>query len=350
MVYTTHSQSAMRMRWMLILVLFLLAAMVLRPVIEGIIWGIVVAILLSPIQDRVLLKFPNARNSISLILLLGVYGLTGAPLIWGIGELQSEISVAYGVVLTTLNSTDFDALEQLAQIPGVGPWLSDRIASLPRDTETLLIYLKELIPVVGRGVGTLVRDFGTRIFLFVLTFIASFFFLRDGKKMLKANRSGLLAITGTGLDAYLRLMRSTVFAVSIGIFGAALAQGIVAMIGYILIGHKTPLLLGLISALASLIPIFGASLVWGPIVVGLIVEKREMVALALAAWGFFIVHPIDNVLRPLLISNLMDYPFILIFLGIVGGYLSFGLIGVFLGPAILGVARQVWSQWCASRP
>ena len=191
----------------------------------------------------------------------------------------------------------------------------------------------------------MLRDFGTKIFLFALIFITSFFLLRDGKRILRAAHPGLLEIVGSGLNAYLVLIRSTVFAVSVGILGTAMVQGIVAMIGYALIGLETPLLLGLLSALTSLIPIFGAALVWGPIVVGLILDQREMAALALAAWGILVVHPTDNFLRPLLISHLMDYPFFLILLGIVGGLLSFGVVGLFLGPAILGAALQTWSQW-----
>ena len=348
MVDSTHSQSAIRIRWMLVLALVLLTTMVLKPVIEGIIWGIVVAILLSPIHDRVLSQFPQAENFSTLILLVGAFGMTGAPLIWGIGELQSEVRVAYSDIRMALSSNDLNVLDQVSQIPRVGAWLRDRVESFSQDADSWLFGLKDLIPMVGRGVGALLRDFGTKIFLFALIFITSFFLLRDGKRVLRAAHPGLLEIVGSGLNAYLVLIRSAVFAVSVGILGTAMVQGIVAMIGYALIGLETPLLLGLLSAVTSLIPIFGASLVWGPIVVGLILDQREMAALALSAWGILVVHPTDNFLRPLLISHLMDYPFFLILLGIVGGLLSFGVVGIFLGPAILGAALQTWSQWITS--
>lgn len=340
----TGSESIRRIRWILLLALCLVTAMILSPVIKGLLWGAIVAILLSPIHRWVLGTYPTARNSTSLVLVVGAFGAMGLPLIWAVGEFQSEIRIAYSELMTAMDKSPLETSDQIAQIPWVGVWLHDTLESLPRDTGSFLMDLRELIPTLGQHVGELLRGVSTQLFMLSWAFVCSFFLLRDGREALGASRPALLAIVGTDLDAHLRQIRSSVFAVSLGVLGTALLQGGVAMIGYALLGLKTPLLLGLLSALTSLIPIFGASLVWGPIVVGLILDHQEMTALGLAFWGFLVVHPTDNVLRPLLISHLMDDPFFLVLIGIVGGVLAFGVIGVFLGPAVLGILMRLWRQ------
>ena len=82
-------------------------------------------------------------------------------------------------------------------------------------------------------------------------------------------------------------------------------------------------------------------------------RRRKLIAgrinagLALLAWGVLIVHPTDNILRPLLISGATDVPMAVVFIGVMGGLLAFGLIGLFLGPLILSVLLAIWREWLA---
>ena len=62
-------------------------------------------------------------------------------------------------------------------------------------------------------------------------------------------------------------------------------------------------------------------------------------------WGFFGISSVDNVLRPYLISQGSKTPFVLIFLGVIGGAFAFGLVGLFLGPTLLAVAYRLVDEW-----
>jgi len=66
-------------------------------------------------------------------------------------------------------------------------------------------------------------------------------------------------------------------------------------------------------------------------------------------WGFFIISGIDNVVRPWLISQGAALPFILVLLGVVGGLLTFGFIGIFLGPTLLAVGFAMLREWTRER-
>ena len=68
----------------------------------------------------------------------------------------------------------------------------------------------------------------------------------------------------------------------------------------------------------------------------------------MVAWGILLIHPADNLIRPLLISNATSMPILLIMFGVLGGMSAFGLIGLFLGPVILAVAIAVWNEWIKS--
>ena len=63
------------------------------------------------------------------------------------------------------------------------------------------------------------------------------------------------------------------------------------------------------------------------------------------AWGAVLVHPADNVLRPILISNATRVPFLIVMFGALGGLEAFGLIGVFTGPVVLAIAMAIWREW-----
>jgi predicted PurR-regulated permease PerM len=66
-------------------------------------------------------------------------------------------------------------------------------------------------------------------------------------------------------------------------------------------------------------------------------------------WGLLGISSVDNLLRPFLISHGSKMPFALIFCGVIGGALAFGLVGVFLGPTLLAVAFRLIEEWSSSR-
>ncbi len=68
-------------------------------------------------------------------------------------------------------------------------------------------------------------------------------------------------------------------------------------------------------------------------------------ALGLFLWGALVVSWVDNLIRPLVISGPTRIPFLLVFLGVLGGLQAFGLIGLFLGPVVLAIALAIWREW-----
>lgn len=65
----------------------------------------------------------------------------------------------------------------------------------------------------------------------------------------------------------------------------------------------------------------------------------------MAAWGFFLVSTVDNVIKPFIISRGASLPFVVVFLAVLGGVLAFGVIGAFLGPTLLAVGYRLLGEW-----
>jgi predicted PurR-regulated permease PerM len=141
------------------------------------------------------------------------------------------------------------------------------------------------------------------------------------------------------------LASSTVRGVVYGILGTALVQAVMAGIGYLIAGVPGAGMLALLTFFLSVVPI-GPPLIWVPAALWLFHEGSTGWAVFMLLWGVG-VSSVDNVVKPWLISQGSDMPFLLIFFGVLGGALTFGFIGVFLGPTLLAVGYRLVTEWAA---
>ena len=147
------------------------------------------------------------------------------------------------------------------------------------------------------------------------------------------------------LDRYLEAAGAMLKAAIFGLLVTAIVQGAIAGVGFAVFGVEAPVLLGVLTAVASIIPVVGTFLIWGSASVWLAATGHAWAALGLCAWGVILVHPADNILRPLLISSSTRLPFLLVMFGVVGGLAAFGLAGLIIGPVVLAIATAVWREW-----
>jgi Nod factor-specific ABC transporter NodJ protein len=121
-----------------------------------------------------------------------------------------------------------------------------------------------------------------------------------------------------------------------GILGTALVQGLLTALGLWASGVPRPLLLGVIAGGLSVLPI-GAPVVWIPAALWLLSRDHTAWGVFLLVYGTVAISGSDSVIRPFFIARGARLPFLLTMLGVLGGALAFGLLGVFVGPVLLGV-------------
>jgi len=126
----------------------------------------------------------------------------------------------------------------------------------------------------------------------------------------------------------------TVLAVVYGSVGVAVAQGVLGFVAYFLLGVKYSLVWAILTSVASLVPPFGAGAVWFPIAVYLFIEKGIFHGIFMLIWGGVVISTIDNIIRPIIMKKGIDLPYIVLFLSTIGGLLTFGFVGLFLGPIL----------------
>jgi predicted PurR-regulated permease PerM len=136
----------------------------------------------------------------------------------------------------------------------------------------------------------------------------------------------------------------TVRGVMYGLLGTALAQALVAALGFFIAGVPAVPLLSVLVFVSSLIPV-GPPIVWGGAALWLFSRGETGWGIFMLVWGFFLISGVDNVVRPMLISRGSSLPFLLTLLGVLGGVIAFGFVGMFIGPTLLAVGYSLMSGW-----
>jgi len=190
-------------------------------------------------------------------------------------------------------------------------------------------YLAQLLPkVLGVTMNTLAL-IGAMYFIL-------YFMLVNGRRMEEALYE-YIPLKDGNVELIGREVRVMVVSNTIGIPLIALIQGVIGLIGYLIIGINEPWLWFVATCIAAMMPVVGAALIYVPLTVSLFVSGETGKGIAMAVWGFGVIGLVDNVFRLLLNKRLGDiHPLITIF-GVIVGIQLFGFIGLIFGPLLISM-------------
>ncbi|HLO98864.1 MAG TPA: AI-2E family transporter [Fimbriimonas sp.] len=177
---------------------------------------------------------------------------------------------------------------------------------------------------------------GVGIFSLIVALLSMFFMLKDGSA-LKAPFVSLCGLSGTKAEEILDKVQKTIRAVFTGTFIVAVIQGTIMGITYAALGVPNSVLLGFVSIILCVVPMLGAPIIYLPVAVFFLAQGDTTKALVVLFVGFAIVSQIDNLLKPLFISNQVSLHPLAIFFFVLGGITVFGPIGLVVGPTILTI-------------
>jgi predicted PurR-regulated permease PerM len=232
-------------------------------------------------------------------------------------------------------------LSHLPYIGGsVAAWWQENLAQ-PGAARALL-GRAETGGVVG-FTRTLGIELAHRLTVLVFTVLTLFFLYRDGPSVTEQAQQIAERLFGPpgsrlGKDA-VAAVRGTVN----GLVLVGLGEGVLLGIGYAVAGLSHAVLLGLVTAVLATVP-FGAPVVYVACALYLLASSQTAAAIALLVFGTIVVLIADHFVRPILIGSSTRLPFLWVLLGIFGGLEGFGLIGLFLGPAIISVLIAIWRE------
>ncbi|WP_439577100.1 AI-2E family transporter [Elioraea sp.] len=238
----------------------------------------------------------------------------------------------------------------LAQLPLVGERAAAAWTALVEDVGPLVDALGALAPEIGGWLARQTLALGVTVLQLLLVALGTGVMYARGPAGAQlvgrlAERIGGAEGTET-LDVAVRAIR----AVSTGVVGTAAVQAVLAWLGFALAGVPAPFALSIGVLVLGIVQI-GPLPVWLPVVVWMFATSDDTLAnVLLLIWSAGVVQTVDNVLRPLLISRGARLPLLLMLVGVLGGLISMGLIGVFLGPTILGVGYVLLRRWLGLEP
>ena len=205
----------------------------------------------------------------------------------------------------------------------------------------LLIWAKSGLIAAGVAVGQGVTQV-------LVSALLAFFLLRDAPELSERLGVAVERLAGQRGRHLIKVAGDTVRGVVFGILGTSLVQSVIAALGFWIAGVPGVVLLAVLTFFLAVILPFGPPLVWGPTVIWLFMQGQTGWGVFMLLWGLLCISSVDNVLRPLLISQKCHMPFVLIFCGVIGGALTFGLVGIFLGPTLLAVVFRLIEEWSSN--
>jgi predicted PurR-regulated permease PerM len=203
----------------------------------------------------------------------------------------------------------------------------------------VLLWAKSGLIAAGLAVGQGVTQVLLSAFL-------AFFLLRDATELSLRLSVAVERLAGQRGQHLIKVAGNTVRGVIYGILGTAIAQAVVAGFGFWIAGVPGAVLLAVLTFFFAVVP-FGPPLIWLPAALWLFAQDQTGWGIFLLVWGLLAISSVDNLLRPFLISHGSKMPFALIFVGVIGGALAFGLVGVFIGPTLLAVCFRLIAEWSA---
>jgi len=176
----------------------------------------------------------------------------------------------------------------------------------------------------------------------LIAFFILFFFLRDGRAMLR-RAAVLLPLNADQARRLFARVKDTLNAIVYGTLTMAALQGALTGVAFWILGVTSPVLWAIVTTLCALLPVLGTAIVLLPAISMLVFSGHWIKGLILLAWAAVVVHPVDNVLRPYLIGGRTRLSTLYVFFALLGGLKVFGALGVFIGPIVLATTLALFT-------
>jgi predicted PurR-regulated permease PerM len=170
----------------------------------------------------------------------------------------------------------------------------------------------------------------------LITLFTLFFLFRDGK-VIRRKSTSLLPLDDSLVERLFGEVERTIIANMYGLIAVAALQGILTGTAFLLLGLPSPAMWGAVAGMCSLIPLVGPPIVWVPAAIYFVVSAQYVKAAILTGLGVGVIGLADNFVRPYVVSGQVKMHPLLIFIALLGGAQAFGIMGLFIGPAVLTV-------------
>ncbi len=317
---------------LLILLLLALSFCVMIPVLDMVLLGAILAFLIRPVAFKINTKVKFSSLSIIIAIVIVI-----VPIILLIGYILLVIAgVATDFISTNISTSNFDFNQTASAISSYLP--------IDYQSENVIGYINSLLHQIGSFVVEYIVKLAKKIpnlsiQLFVL-FCSLFYFTRDGHKVYDFVKDFIPNRHTEFFQNTILEIKNVLNSIFYGHFLTALIIGIIAVVGYSILGYPYGVFLGILTGIFQLIPVIGPWPIYWAVFIVDVINGNYIRAVIVLLFGFGLSLS-DLYIRPALSSHYADIPPLILLIGFLAGPLVYGIVGFILGPLILGITYAV---------
>jgi len=317
----------------IMLVVVLISFLIIRPFLVSILTAAALAYIFNPIY-KYFLKSPfpllgGKKTSSAMLTCALIILIVMIPAALTTSILTYEIRNGYTFLQDFLSNPNWS-------LPNLPSLLPGNIIS----PEQVRVTIGELISQVLGWLQNVLKGIPNVMLNIFVTIFSTYYFLKHGRDIYSFFQDLFPLPKGRYAQILSRfddLSRGMI----LGQIVVGLIQGVLAWMGFLVVGVPNPVLWGFLTALISIIPLLGAAIVWVPIFIYLAITSYYTgiywQPIAMLLWGTFVVSTIDNILKPKIVGESAKIHPLVILFGILGGIQLFGIPGILLGPLVLTI-------------
>jgi predicted PurR-regulated permease PerM len=323
--------------------------LVLYPFFSSILWAGILVFTTWPLAERLRRGLRVGHIGAASIMVTATALTIVLPLALAAPASSGDVAHLRTLIEDALRAGLPEAPGWVFTVPLFGPTFGTLWNSWAADLTALVTALKPYLGMLAESGLSLVLGIANGVVLFLFALFIAFFFYLYGEAI--ADRLGgiIRRIAGGQAERLIAVTSATVRGTVYSIIGTALVQGALTALGLWIAGVPRPVLLAAVAGFLAVLPI-GAPLIWIPAGLWLLEEGHTGNGVFLLVYGVVVITGTYHVIQPWILARGAKLPFLLTVLGVLGGVLAFGLLGIFLGPVLLGVGFSLANEFARPHP
>lgn len=326
----------------LIFLLAYSALQIIGPFVMVVIWGVILTVATYPFHVW-LTRMLGGRGSLAaaLITIFGLVIILGPTAALSISLFESVHTLATGLSAGTLTIPEMPA--RMQELPLIGAKLHEAWTLLAGNLRAFLADYGGALLGLGEALLVRIAGLGSSVMMFAASVIISGFLFRPGPALVRGVARFSSRIAGPRGETFVTLGGTTIRNVSRGVIGISMLQALLAGVGLMVAGVPGAGPIAMAALVLGIVQI-GPALVLIPAIIWAWLNMSTGGALIFTVYMVPVLF-MDNVLKPVVMARGLETPMLVIFIGVLGGTLTHGLVGLFLGPIVLAVAYDLVLAW-----
>lgn len=326
--------------------LLYLSFVLVRPFISIAIWSVVLTVALYPLYDWIVGHLGGRRRLAAVLLTIGSLLIVIGPATWlALGLIESLRTLSERLDLSVLTLPPPPATVKSWPLIGDSIYQFWDLAST--NLRAALAKITPQLKPLGSTLLQIAAGAGTGAIKFFIAIVVAGFLFSPAPALVDAVRLFSRRLASERGEEFVRLAGATIRAVARGVIGISALQAFLAGLGLMAAGIPGASLITSAVLVLGIIQI-GPSIILIPVIIWTWTAMETPTALLFTAY-MIPVNLLDNILRPLVMGRGLNTPMLIILIGVIGGTISFGISGLFLGPIVLAVIWELLVAWIKER-